>query len=230
MKKNLPVLILSITLLFLGSCKSASKLYEKGDYAEAVELATKKLRKNPNDAELRSVLRNAYDYAVNDHERKIREYNNSTNELKWEWIYYEYSGLQRLSQAIWSSSEATELVNPPDYTSFLETYADNASSVRYDKGIRWMEQQDRESMKQAYREFKAALGFKPGDMDIQLKMREAYDMAVINVIVMPFNESSYRYSSYTNTYDQFYKNNLVSNLRSYGPVCKILYGMGSPQQ
>ena len=48
--------LISITL-FLSAvgCKTASKLYDKGNYDEAVELAVKKLQKKP-DNEMRALL------------------------------------------------------------------------------------------------------------------------------------------------------------------------------
>ena len=71
------------------SCKSAEKLYNQGNYDEAVELAAKKLQKKPGNAELIEVLQNAYRYAVADHESRIRNYSNSYSDLKWENIYGE---------------------------------------------------------------------------------------------------------------------------------------------
>lgn len=217
MKRHLQNLVFVFTFfLFYAGCKTSSKLYEKGDYDEAVKLATKKLRKNADDTGQRSVLINAYRFAVNEHERKIREYSTSSSEFKWEWVYNEYTALQGLSEAIWQSPEALSLVHPADYSSYRQTYADKAGLTRYDRGIRLMEQQDRESMKQAYREFKTAQRYIPGDMNLERKIREAYELAVINVIVQPFQEPGYRFSSYTDHQTHSFEDNLVRNLRSYG--------------
>ena len=41
--------------LMMASCRSATKLYEKGRYDEAVEVAAKKLQKDPKDAKLQDV-------------------------------------------------------------------------------------------------------------------------------------------------------------------------------
>src|ERR1051326_9081141 len=93
--------ILSFTFLF--SCKSAEKLYQKGRYDEAVQLAAKKLSKKPNDADLLQTLQSAYRFAVEDHESRIRNYSNSSDELRFEYSYNEYIDLQRLYDAIHSS-------------------------------------------------------------------------------------------------------------------------------
>src|SRR5690349_15116812 len=90
------------TFLFIGtaviffSCKTAKKVYEKGNYDEAVELAARKLQKNPNDAATLDILKNSYRFAVEDHETRIRNNSNSSNDLKWEWNYAEYLSLQRM--------------------------------------------------------------------------------------------------------------------------------------
>ena len=60
-----------------------------------------------------------------------------------------------------------------------------------------MQRYDKQSYKNAYREFQAALAFKPGDRDALQKMDEAYDYAVTNVIVLPMQQNGgYVYSSY----------------------------------
>ena len=45
---------------------------------------------------MRALLQSAYQYAVNDHETRIHQLSNNTNDLKWEWIYSEYASLQTL--------------------------------------------------------------------------------------------------------------------------------------
>src|SRR6266498_5149434 len=117
MKSKLYPLTILISLMIFAGCKSASKLYEKGNYDEAVQVAAKKLQKDPNDAKLRSVIQDAYRFAVTDHENKIQNYSRSDNELKWEWMYYEYSSLQNLYNSIFRTPSIFELVHPTDYSS-----------------------------------------------------------------------------------------------------------------
>src|SRR5262245_24446439 len=98
--KKIYFLTLVVISIALANCKSASKLYNKGNYDEAVEVAAKKLQKDPNDAQLRSVIKDSYHYAVIDHENKIKGYSENNDELKWEWMYNEYSALQNLYNSI----------------------------------------------------------------------------------------------------------------------------------
>lgn len=65
-----------------------------------MELAAKKLQKDPDDPKLIDIIQSSYRYAVDDHESRIRNNAGSSNELKWEWMYNEYAALQRMYDAI----------------------------------------------------------------------------------------------------------------------------------
>jgi hypothetical protein len=74
-----------------------------------------------------------------------------------------------------------------------------------------MQRYDKQSYQNAYREFQAALRFKPGNRDAMMKMDEAYDYAVTNVIILPMQQQGgYVYSSYAvggdNLDDQLVRN------------------------
>lgn len=216
MKLKLYTILFSGISLTFFSCKTASKLYEKGNYDEAVELAAKKLQKDPDDPKLLNILQNAYRYALNDHENRIHSYSESNNELKWEWIYGEYASMQKLYEAIFRSPEVFRIVNPSDYSSYLVTYREKAGDVRYERGIAFMQQDDKQSYRNAYREFQAALRFEPGNRDAILRMNEAFDYAVTNVVVLPVQQQGgYVYSSY-NVGGNNFDDQLIRNLQYNG--------------
>jgi tetratricopeptide (TPR) repeat protein len=211
MKPKLYLLILAGVSMLAISCKTASKMYEKGNYDEAVELAAKKLQKDPNDRKLLDIIRNAYRYAVNDHESNIRNHSESMSELKWEWLYHDYASLQKMYDAIYKVPAVFDIVDPVDYSSYMVTYAQKAGEVRYDRGIGFMQHSDKKSYQQAYREFQSALSFMPGDRDVIMKMNESYEYAVTNVVILPMQQQGgYVYSSYTvggdNLDDQLIRN------------------------
>lgn len=202
MKTKIYTLSFIAVIFFLVSCKTASKLYEKGNYDEAVELAAKKLQKDPHDSKLRNIIQTSYHYAVEDHESRIRNNSQSSNELKWEWMYNEYAALQRMYDAIRKVPEINKLVRPTDYSSYLITYGEKAGDIRYDRGLSFMQRSDKQSYQQAYREFQVAERLKPGDRDIIQKKIEAYEYAVTNVVILPMQERyGFRYSSYNNSYN-----------------------------
>jgi tetratricopeptide (TPR) repeat protein len=213
MKSKLYATLLLGISIALFSCKTASKLYEKGNYDEAVELAAKKLQKDPNDPKLLGIILDAYRYAVDDHESRISNNAASSNELKWEWMYNEYASLQRMYDAIYRVPSVFNLVKPTDYSSYLITYAEKAGDTRYDRGMAFMQHYDKQSYRQAYHEFQAALKFIPGDRDITMRMNEAYNYAVTNVVVRPLQQQGgYVYSSYSVGADNF-DDQLIRNLQ-----------------
>ena len=198
MKLKLYMLFLAGISVIAFSCKTASKLYEKGNYDEAVEMAAKKLQKDPNDDKLLDIIQRSYNYAVNDHESHIRTHATSSNELKWEWMYNEYASLQRMYNAIYKVPSLVQHINPVDYSSYLVTYSEKAGDVRYERGLAFMQQYDKQSYRNAYKEFQAVLGFKPGNRDAMQKMNEAYEYAVTNVVILPMQQQGgFVYSSYT---------------------------------
>ena len=211
MRKIYTLFVLGAIFLITG-CKTAAKLYDKGNYDEAVQLAVKKLQKKPDD-EMRSLLQSAYQYAVNDHETRIRQLSDNTNELKWEWIYNEYASLQKLYEAIHRSPEAMAIVNATDYSSYLHTYADKAADTRFDRGMQWMDKNDKISFRNAFTEFEMALQYRPGDLAIIDRKEEAYSLAVINVVVMPIESNRYRFSSYNDHELRNFENGLLRQLQ-----------------
>src|SRR4030095_14218329 len=211
MRKIYTIFIL-IAIVLITGCRTAAKLYDKGNYDEAVQLAIKKLQKKPDD-EMRGLLQSAYQYAVNDHESRIRQLSDNPNELKWEWIYNEYASLQRLYEAIHRSPEAMAIVNAMDYSSYINTYADKAATTRFDRGMQWMDKGDKISFRNAFHEFEAALQYRPGDLAIIDRKDEAYALAVINVVVMPIESNRYRFSSYNDFEIRNFENDLLRQLQ-----------------
>ena len=209
--KFYPVAVLFIVII-LASCKSASKLYKQGNYDEAVEVAVKKLQKKPNDAEMRSLIQSAYQYAVNDHESRIKNYTESSADLKYEWIYNEYVDLQNLYAAIYRAPEIAELVRPTDYSSYVTSFREKAGDAHIGRGRSWMKNADRESYKNAYHEFQAAMRFKPGDIKIQQLMDDAYDAALIRVVITQIDNPGIQFSSYNYNTDQRSADNMISSL------------------
>src|SRR6185503_430981 len=196
MKSKLYTFLFITTTILFFSCKTAKKMYEKGNYDEAVVLAAQKLQKKPNDASTLDILQNAYRFAVEDHEARIRNNSNSSNDLRYEWNYAEYLSLQRLYNAIRKSPAVFDAVHPTDYSSYVATYQEEAGNARFDRGLSLLDNNTKTSSKQAYYEFQRALDLKPGDLAIRQKLDEAYSNAVTNVVVLPAVQTGFQYSSY----------------------------------
>ena len=211
--RKIYALIFTAVSIFIISCKSASKAYDKGNYDQAVDIAVKKLQKNPNDYELKGVLQSAYKHAVDDRETRIRQLSTGNAELKFENIYGEYAALQSLHDAIRRSPEAMNVVKPTDYSSYLNTYGEKAAETRFERGLRWLDKNDKQSYRQAYNEFQQASRFRPDDMIIREKMEYAYENAVTNIVVLPMDDYRYRFTSYNEHELRNMESDLLRNLK-----------------
>jgi hypothetical protein len=171
-----------------------------------------------------NVLQDAYRFAVNGHESNIRNLANSNSDLRWEHIYSEYQQLQALYEAIRRSPSVYDIVQPTDYSSYLATYKEEAGNARYERGLELMDQDNKQSYRQAYYEFQKALALKPGDLSIKQKMQESYENAVTNVVIQPLNRFGYQYTNYDFDYRNFnyeilryLNNNKGQFVRYYSP-------------
>lgn len=203
MKLKLYSLLFLITCLFIFSCKTAEKAYSKGSYDEAIMLAAKKLQKKPGDTKLIHIVQDAYRFAVEDHENKIRNYSGSNTTMKWENIYHEYAQLQGLYEAIRRSPSVFKIVQPTDYSSQITTYKEEAGNARVERGIELMNQNNKAGFRSAYYEFQKALTLKPDDLSIKQKIDEAYENAVTNIMIRPLTRYGFQYSSYNYDYNNF---------------------------
>jgi len=206
--KKIYTLILAAAV-FLYSCKTASKAFEKGDYEDAVALAVKKLQKSGDDAATRALLQDAYNRAVQQHEARITSYSNSNSDGKFEKIYNEYRKLQNLYETIQRSPEASGVVMATDYSSYVQTYKEKTGEIYFERGLALMEKGDRNSFRKAYNELKTAYRYK-NDSQVKQKLDEAYEGAVVRVLLLTDN----------NIYNNGYNSNGSYNGVSYG------YGSG----
>lgn len=195
MSKFYTTLTMAIVIAF--ACKSPAKLYNQGNYNDAIDASIKKLQKDPYDPEYRDILIRSYSYAVQDNEDRIRSLANTSSETKFAEIYHHYDQLQSLYEKMRRYPAIAQMIKPTDYSSYLETYRLKASEVHVERGLKWMEGEDKRSYREAYREFRLALRYKPNDIDIKRKLEEAYDNALVRILVVPMDayNSSYYYSN-----------------------------------
>jgi hypothetical protein len=184
-----------LAALFFIGCKSASKAYNKGDYADAVELGIKKLQKDPSDSETRDLVKSAYTFAVNQHESNIRSLTGSSSDNRYEAILREYSHLQDLYETIQSSPAAARTINPSDYSAYLQTYRDKVAEQHLAVAERWMTEGTKRAYREAYNEYNYALRYQ-NTADIKRKRDDAYNAALTRILVVPIqNYGGYSYHS-----------------------------------
>lgn len=204
MLRYLPILF--IVILF--SCKSGEKLYNQGRYDAAVESFVKKLQRRPQDATSLQLLPKAYEAAMDHHESRAKQALASNDDLKWEYVRTEYRAMQSLYNIIRSSPAANAVVKPKDYSSAISGAQENAAEARYLRGIQLLDEGNRQSARQAYDEFDAALRLTPNYKDAQQLRDQAYQIGLVNVVV---SEIDVRSPYFQFSADQF-RDALVRNL------------------
>jgi hypothetical protein len=217
MKKFYFLGLFSVLIIF--SCKTANKSYQKGDYTEAIELGIKKLQKDPYDNQTKELVKNAYNYAVNQHEDAIRSLSNRKGDERYEAIYHEYVQLQNLYNIINRYPATAKLVDARNYSEYLQTYGDKAADYHIANAEKWEEEGTKQAAREAYKEYRSALHFRPNDFDLKKKRDEAYDAAITKVLVVPIQAGyggNYGYpndSRYRNSYQlQNFQNEVMRTL------------------
>jgi tetratricopeptide (TPR) repeat protein len=216
-------LLAFVLAVSLGACKTASKAYDKGDYREAIELAVKRLQKDPADGETKALVKNAYTQAVNQHEDNIRMLSGNTSDTRYEQIYNEYNQLQSLYLLIRQYPSLSGIVKATDYSDYITTYRDKAAAVYYEKGKDEMDDKDKRSYQEAYTYFQKALRFKKNDSELKQLAEEAYDLAITKIVVLPIDNQygggGYgNYGGYNSGYSNSYQfrnleEQIIRNLR-----------------
>ena len=196
---KLYTLLFACTLLLFQSCRTAGKAYQKGDYIDALQLGIKKLQKEPNDYELRDVVKKSYTYLVNEHEDNIRILSNSKSENRFERIYSEYQQLQRLYTIVRANATASDLVKPRDYSDYVETYRDQAMARHIELANQYMSEGTKVSYREAYRSLNEALRYRPDDTRLRRRRDSAYDMATTKVVITDLQQGGVY--GYANTYE-----------------------------
>lgn len=201
--------LLIAPILFILSCKSGEKLYNKGRYDNAVKAFVKKLQKHPQHTTSIELLPKAYAQSQHSHEDQVNSYLASNNPLKWEYVRQEYRLLQNLYDIIHSSPAALAIVTPKDYRTAITGAQENAAEVRYERGVELLEKNDKASARRAYDEFAAALVLLPNYRNAAELRDESFNRGVVNVVVseMQINSSYFQFSA-----DQF-REVLIRNLQ-----------------
>jgi hypothetical protein len=211
MKTTLSLLTL-IALLF--SCQSPQKLFDKGEYDKAFYAALGDLKKNAADANASRILPQAYKEAAAKYETDIAAAKNSKgkNTDKLGQVYNGYLSLQKLYDATITAGVQAPSFAPVNYSAELTQAAENAAAARYNRGIALLERNDRVSARKAYDNLKMADTYVPGYKDVIEKKQQAYDAAIVNVVV---NKLDQRFGYY-NINGSFFENDILWNLNSIG--------------
>lgn len=197
-----------LSLIFIGGCTTGKNALQKGDYDASVEKSVSRLQNSPKNSEAIQVLKTAYDLALKDHLRKIEEAKASNDLFRWESIMYDYQKINQLADDINSCPACLTVVQGP--TKYINELADskyNAAAARYNSGLSYLRENNRQAAKKAYYEFEKTQNLQANYKDVKAKMEDAYWAAVARVVVQPIivNSGTYKLSAdyFQQQIDQF---------------------------
>lgn len=216
MKKLLYILT---ALILLSACRSSKSYLERSDEDKALQDAIKKLEKKPGDDDASSAIPILYSNIKNAHLAKIRSFSSLKEISKWDKLVDEYEKLQQAYNSIINSTHAYKLVNPQNYSTELFETKDTAAAVYYTAAEGFLAKNNRADAKKAYTYFKKADKYSPGYKNAKQKMDEAYETAVVDVVINPVQDNSFFYNSGLgnsgyNYSNEYFQQTLVRDLQN----------------
>lgn len=183
-----------IVIIFLASCSPKNYL-ERDNEDKALQDAVKKLNKTQTDENALAAIPVLYSNIQKARVAKIASYNTGKDLARWDKIISEYEQLQSAYNAIINSTPAFRLVTPQNYSSELLEAKQKAAEENYNAGQLFIDKDGRDNAKKAYNYFKKADKYIPGFRDATTQMNNAYEQAIVTVVINPVQDNSFFFNS-----------------------------------
>ncbi len=206
-----------IGLLVFSACKTSKDYLSRPDEDKTLYDVVKALSKHPNDSNALKSLPVLYPLAEQRHLNKINTYNTYKEVARWDKVIDEYGILQKMYEAISNDGTASRLVKATNYQQSISGSKQLAAEEYYQEANVFLTKPGRDDAKKAYTYFKKADKWIPGYKDAKAKMEEAYQNAIVNVIINPVQDNSFFFNTgWGNTgYDysnEYFQQTLVREL------------------
>lgn len=201
-----PILYTLILSFVLTACKTSKNYMSRSDNDNTIFDAIKTLKKNNADTAALNALPVLYAAAEERNLRKINNYNTIVELNRWDKIIGTYNTLQEMHDAIVESDAASAVVKPTNYRQLIYDLKQQAAADHYNAATDLLNRQGREDAKKAYNYFKKADQYAPGYQDAKIKMDEAYQKAIVNVVINPVQDNSFFYNAGWGSYGYSYSN------------------------
>jgi hypothetical protein len=204
------ILFILIASIAFTACKSSKNYLQRTDEDKALQDAVKRLAKDKDDYEAREAIPILYRNISGVRLARIRSYQSSNELAKYDKIISEYNQLQSAYTSIINSPAAFRLITPENYsTQILET-KELAAEANYKAAEAYFNQAGRDNAKKAYNTYKKTNQYIPNYKDATAKMNEAYENAIVDVMINPVQDNSFfsnngwgnTWSNYSNDYFQ----------------------------
>ncbi|MGB5007648.1 MAG: hypothetical protein WBO39_11995 [Ferruginibacter sp.] len=190
----------------LIGCKTSKDYLSRSENDNTLFDAVKTLKKNSGDTSALNALPVLYTLAQQRNLRKINSYSSSRELVRWDKIIESYNTLQRMHDAIIEVDAASRVVTPVNYRQAIYDIKQQAAADHYAQATEFLNKPGRSDAKKAYNYFKKADALVPGYEDARLKMDEAYQYAIVNVVVNPVQDNSYFFNTGWGNYGYNYSN------------------------
>ena len=208
--KRILYFLLVLSLLF-SACKSSKNYLERSDEDKALLDAVKKLAKNATDEDALEAVPILYKSIVTTRLARIKSYETGNELNRWDKIISEYNQLQSAYNAIINNTGAFKLITPENYSTQLLEAKQKAAEGYYDYAESFLNKPGRDNARKAYTNFKKANSYLDGGYkDAQTKMNQAYENAIVDVMINAVQDNSFftnsgwgnSWNSYSNDYFQ----------------------------
>lgn len=204
------IFTLLISAFLISSCGSSRNFKTSED--NALAQAIKKLRKSPENAELKASIIQLHNDAVKLHLDKIEIYSSLTELDRFDKIIGELEALQSLHNSIRESDHARQLVQSKDYSAEIVAVKEQGALAWYERAEDELASNDRRSAKTAWYDFRKADKLVPGFRDVKQKMANAYESSIISVVINPVRNNSSYFNSGYNSRANYSQDNLQRQL------------------
>lgn len=196
-----------ISLVLFAGCKTSSQNYlSRTDNDNTLFDAVKTLKKNSSDTAALNALGILYKTAQERNIRKINSYSTARELERWDKIIAAYNTLQDMHDAIIEVDAASRVITPVNYRTTIYDLKQQAAAEYYAEGSKFLAMPGRADAKKAYNNFKKADKWVAGYQDALAKMDEAYQLAVVNVVINPVQDNSYFFNTGWGNYGYNYSN------------------------
>ncbi|MEO7316748.1 MAG: hypothetical protein ABIW47_16270 [Ginsengibacter sp.] len=205
-------------IFILASCGSSRYAKTETQEDKILLSAIKKVEKNPSDTSSQHGLMEMYNDAATQHLNNIDLYKTLNDESKWNKILQEYNALERLNKTVNSSKIASRFIKPISFTAEIQVTRNEAAQDFYNKGLDYLQNNDKQSARHAYTLFNQTAEMVPNFKDVRRQLSIAKEQSTLNIVVNPIRDESRYYSGlgwnrFGNSFNNDYlQRNLVRDL------------------
>ncbi|MEO8149394.1 MAG: hypothetical protein ABI723_17245 [Bacteroidia bacterium] len=189
-------IILFSSVLFFASCASSEKALKHGDYNSAIELAYKKLLRNPENQEEIANIELAYNIAQEADLRQIAFLKKEGNPQNYDQIYNLYMTIRRRQTRVKSlpdlflkNNNRKVVFNTIDVDDELIKSKQNAAAFSYAHAVQMLNNGTKEGARKSYYEFMQVKQYYQNYKDVDSLTRVARSKGMTYVILKVQNKS-----------------------------------------